>query len=71
MECFSLDNYVIQNLHYLESGDFILKKSNLKSVVSEQDREILCIPELPDDYDFEKTYATVINWCQKALARIK
>ena len=63
--------FVIQNLHYLESGDFILKKSDLKAVVSAQDREILCIPELHDDYDFEKTYAAVIAWCQKAFARIK
>ncbi len=32
---------------------------------------MLCIPELPDDYDFEKTYTAVIDWCQKAFARIK
>ena len=32
---------------------------------------MLCIPELPDDYDFEKTYTAVIVWCQKAFARIK
>ena len=63
--------FVIQNLHYLESGDFILKKSDLKAVVSAQDREMLCIPELPDDYDFDKTYTAVIEWCQKALARTK
>ena len=23
------------------------------------------------DYDFEKTYETVVAWCQKAFARIK
>ena len=63
--------FVIQNLHYLETGNFILKKSELKAVVSEQDREMLCIPELPDDYDFEKTYEAVITWCQKAFTRIK
>ena len=63
--------FVIQNLHYLESGEFLLKKSDLKATVSAQDREMLCIPELPDDYDFEKTYEAVIAWCQKAFARIK
>ncbi len=63
--------FVIQNLHYLESGNFLLKKSDLKAAVSAQDREMLCIPELPDDYDFEKTYTAVIDWCQKAFARIK
>ena len=49
----------------------ILKKSDLKAAVSAQDREMLCIPELPDDYDFEKTYTAVIDWCQKGFARIK
>ena len=63
--------FVIQNLHYLESGDFILKKSDLKAAVSAQDREMLCIPELADNYDFDKTYDSVITWCQKAFARIK
>ena len=36
-----------------------------------EDCEMLCIPELPDDYDFEKTYTAVIDWCQKAFTRIK
>ncbi len=63
--------FIIQNLHYLESGDFILKKNDLKAVVSAQDREMLCVSELPDDYDFDKTYETVITWCQKTLERIK
>ena len=63
--------FVIQNLHYLETGEFILKKSDLKAAVSAQDREMLCIPELSDDYDFDKTYASVITWCQKAFVRIK
>ena len=63
--------FVIQNLHYLESGNFLLKKSDLKAAVSAQDRAILCIPELPDDYDFDKTYTAVIAWCQKAFARVK
>ena len=63
--------FVIQNLHYLESGKFLLKKSDLKAAVSSQDREMLCIPELPDDYDFDKTYEAVITWCQKTFVRIK
>ena len=27
--------------------------------------------EPADDYDFDKTYAAVIDWCQKAFTRIK
>lgn len=33
--------------------------------------EMLFIPELHDDYDFDKTYEAVIDWCQKAFVRIK
>ena len=62
--------FVIQNLHYLESGEFILKKSDLKAAVTAEDCEMLCIQELPDDYDFDKTYTSVINWCQKAFLRL-
>ncbi|MBQ5471291.1 MAG: hypothetical protein IIT58_04720 [Treponema sp.] len=63
--------FVIQNLHYLESGKFLLKKNDLKAAVSSQYLGMLCIPELPDDYDFDKTYEAVVTWCQKAFARIK
>ena len=62
--------FVIQNLHYLESGHFLLKKSDLKTAVATEDCEMLCIQELPDDYDFEKTYEAVITWCQKAFLRL-
>ena len=62
--------FIIQNLHYLESGHFIMKKSDLKAAVTAEDCEMLCIQELPDDYDFDKTYEAVITWCQKAFLRL-
>ncbi len=62
--------FIIQNLHYLESGHFLLKKSDLNAAVSAEDCEMLCIQELPDDYDFEKTYEAVVAWCQKAFFRL-
>ena len=36
----------------------------------EEDRIILNMAELPDDYDFDKEFDTVIEWCKKAFARI-
>ena len=48
-----------------------MKKSELKAVVSAEDCEMLFIPELHDDYDFDKTYEAVIDWYQKAFVRIK
>ena len=38
----------MQNLHYLESGCFILTKKELKEAVSEDDRRVLELAELPD-----------------------
>ncbi len=62
--------FLIQNLHYLESGDFVKTKSGLKETVSEEDRKILNMAELPDDYDFDKEFTTVIEWCKKAFCRL-
>ena len=62
--------YLIQNLHYLESGEFVTTKSNLKGMVSEDDRRALTLAELPDDYDFDKAFSFLFAWCQDAFRRI-
>ena len=61
--------FVIQNLHYLESGVFAVTKRELKAQVSEEDRAVLEIAELPDDYDFDTAFQTLFNWCQNAFVR--
>ncbi len=62
--------FLIQNLYYLESGDFVPTKRELKQKVTEEDREILSMEELPDDYDFDRAYERVFKWCQNAFVRI-
>ena len=62
--------FLIQNLYYLESGKFIKTKKELKEAVSEEDRNILIMAEIPDDYDFDNEFTTVINWCRKAFRRL-
>ena len=62
--------FLIQNLHYLESGEFIKAKGNLKETVSEEDRMALALSELPDDYDFDKAFSFLFTWCQNAFRRI-
>ena len=62
--------FLIQNLHYLESGEFIKAKGNLKETVSEEDRMALALSELPDDYDFDKAFSFLFAWCQAAFRRI-
>lgn len=63
--------FLIQNMHYLESGRFILTRRALKEVVSEEDRWVLELGELPDEYDFERAFANLFDWCQAAFTRIE
>jgi hypothetical protein len=61
--------FLIQNLHYLESGSFSVAKLDLMELVSEQDRSVLEMAELPDDYDFETAFRLLFDWCQKTFIR--
>ena len=63
--------YLIQNLHFLESGRFLLRRSELKEVAEEEDRIILEMADLPDGYDFDQAFASLFAWCQSAFARIE
>jgi len=62
--------FLIQNLHYLETGHFILSKKALKEEVSQEDRSVLELDELPEGYDFDRAFAVLFVWCQAAFARI-
>ena len=63
--------YLIQNLHFLESGHFILSRKDLKEAVTDEDRLILELAELPDVYDFDQAFSFLFAWCQNAFARIE
>lgn len=63
--------FLIQNLHCLESGRFILTKRALKEAVSREDRTVLELAELPDGYDFDQAFAALFAWCQAAFARVE
>ncbi len=63
--------YLIQNLHFLESGCFLLRKAELKEAAEEEDRIILEMAELPDGYDFDQAFSSLFSWCQSAFARIE
>ena len=63
--------YLIQNLHFLESGHFILSKTDLKEAAAEEDRIILELADLPDAYDFDQAFTSLFAWCQNAFARIE
>ena len=61
--------FLMQNLHYLESGRFILTKKELKDAVSAEDRRVLDLEELPDGFDFDQAFSALFAWCQEAFAR--
>ncbi len=63
--------YLIQNLHYLESGRFVLRKKELKEAAGEEDRIILELADLPDGYDFDHAFSSLFTWCQRAFTRIE
>ena len=62
--------FLLQNLHYLESGNFVLTKRELKEALSEKDRHILMMTELPDDYDFDAAFHETMEWCREVFDRI-
>ena len=63
--------FLIQNLHYLESGRFVLRKKELKEAVSAQDRRVLELVELPDGFDFDRAFGLLFSWCQEAFSRLE
>ena len=63
--------YLIQNLHFLESGRFLLREKDLKAAASEEDRLILELANLPDGYNFDQAFTSLFAWCQRAFVRIE
>jgi len=62
--------FLIQNLHYLESGNFVTTKNALEKEVSESDIKVLKLSKLPDDFDFDEALSILFEWCQNAFIRI-
>ena len=62
--------FLIQNLKFLESGSFAVTKRELREQVSEEDRAILEMAELPDDYDYDTVFPLIFRWCQRAFIRV-
>ena len=67
--------FILQNMHYLSSGDFLLTKQELLGALQdEEDRQVLALNmALKDggDYDFDQAFSTLFEWCQHALQRLE
>ena len=66
--------FILQNLHFLETGIFIPTKNQLVDVLSGSDREILSAAINFDDvkeYDFDAFFRLIFSWCQDILCRLQ
>ena len=61
--------YVVQNLYYLERGEFIILKNELRDRVCEEDRAVLDVEEECQKFGFDAAFATVFEWLKKAMER--
>ena len=65
--------FIMQHLYYLSSGNFISTKRELLGCVQDEDRAVLELSislQNYSDYDFDRAFAVLFNWCQNALSRI-
>ena len=62
--------FLIQNLHYLESGEFVTTRKALKELAAAEDRRVLELADLPDGFDFDSAFSLLFTWFQNAFRRI-
>ncbi|MBR6102187.1 MAG: nucleotidyltransferase domain-containing protein [Ruminococcus sp.] len=61
--------FAVQNLHFIESGEFILTKRELKEKVSGKDRAVLLLSEPGSEPDFDEAFALLTEWIGEAFER--
>ena len=57
--------FILQNLHYLESGEFIATRAALKAALTGDDRAVMEQWHGTDD----EAFSLLLGWCQQALKR--
>jgi hypothetical protein len=62
--------FILQNIHYLNTGTFITKKQDLFDQIKDNHKEILAMAmkiKYNTEYDFDFAFNLLFNWCQKAI----
>jgi len=62
--------FILQNLHYLRSGEFINSKKDLFEALSGQDSLILetsVILASSPSYDFDSAFSLLLSWCKQTM----
>lgn len=64
--------FIMQHLHYLESGNFVQTKRELLECLHGEDKTVLELSmslQNGTDYDFDKAFSILFNWCRESLLR--
>ena len=64
--------FILQNLHYLETGSFKGTRRELLAALTNRDKQVLAASMALGSgmpFDFEEAFALLYTWCQEALAR--
>ena len=62
--------YIMQHLYYINNGHFVPTKRELLECVQNEDKTVLELSmslQNCTDFDFDKTFSTLFNWCQNTL----
>lgn len=65
--------FIMQHLYYLSSGKFISTKQELLGCVQGVDRTVLELSislQNNDNFDFDRVFSVLFDWCHSALLRI-
>lgn len=65
--------FIMQNVYYLETGEFVLTKNELLKKLHGENKNMLEMTmalKAVEDYNFDKAFATLFEWCQKTLEAV-
>ncbi len=63
--------FILQNLHYLESGHFINSKQALLKELAGKDHAVLeAALSMEGEYDFDKHFELLFTWCKETMERV-
>lgn len=65
--------FIMQNMHYIETGVFAVSKAELAEMLNSSDKYILKTAEYIQhnaDFDSDKVFKEIFEWCQNAILRI-
>lgn len=69
--CYKAVFYILQNLHYLQTGAFAATKRGLLAVLRDEDKAILETAlrlRAGESVDADAAFSRLLGWCQKTLA---